>query len=458
MGKRTPNAQVDMTVGSPLGLILRFTLPMMIGNIFQQLYNLVDSIVVGRFVGSLELGGIGCTGSIHYLVFSLGYGISSGIGVMLAILYGAKKKEQLSRAVYNGFYAVGAVALLIATVGFFGAPSVLRWMDTPEAVYPFALSYLRITMLGSVATLLYCAISAVMRAFGDSKTPLYIMIACCIVNVVLDLWFVLGFHMGVEGVAWATIIAQGISAVLGYILVCRNIPAARIKPGSLRPDRALLRQCIRLGIPMAIQDMMIAVSCMVLQRVVNGFGEVVVTANMAVSKIEELVQQPYGSLSAAMAAFTGQNIGARRNDRVKEGFRAGMTIMLSFSAVMVLVVQLFGPQILSIFVVDQEIIAIGAKALRITSLFYVFLGTIYVARGTLNGAGDTVYAAMNGVVELICRLCLAKPLTLIPGLGVWGCFLCSGLTWMGTGLLSFGRFLSGKWNKTPAIQEAMKEA
>ena len=155
MEKRPKQAEINMTVGSPLILILRFTLPMMIGNLFQHLYNLVDSIVVGRFVGSTELGGIGCTGSIHFLIFSVGYGIASGIGVMLAILYGAQEKERLTRAIYNGFYAVTAVSLLITIFGTLGASTILRWMDTPVEVFPYALSYLRITMLGSLATMLY---------------------------------------------------------------------------------------------------------------------------------------------------------------------------------------------------------------------------------------------------------------------------------------------------------------
>lgn len=447
MKKRIKYTEQDMTVGSPLGLILRFAVPMMFGNLFQQLYNLVDSIVVGRFVGSTQLGGIGCTGSIHYLIFSLGYGVSAGIGVMLATLYGAQDKERLTRAIYNGFYVVGAISLLITVFGTLGAGAILRWMNTPEEVFPYALSYLRITLLGSIATLFYCAVSAVMRAFGDSKTPLYILIFSCIVNIVLDLVFVLVLHMDVEGVALATIIAQALSGVLGYLFAYRNIPAVRIQQGALLPDRALLGKCIRLGLPMAAQDMMIALSCIVLQTVVNGFGEIVVTANMAVAKIEELVQQPYSSLSGALSAYTGQNIGANRTDRVKQGFRVGVIAMVLFSAAMVILMQFFGRQILSIFVVEEEIIGIGAQALRITSWFYVFLGLIYVARGTLNGAGDTVYAAMNGVVELVCRIGLAKPLTAIPSIGMWGCFLCSGLTWMGTGLLSLGRFLSEKWNK-----------
>lgn len=436
----------DMTEGPPANLILRFTLPMMIGNIFQQFYNLVDAIVVGRFVGGSELGGIGCTGSIHFLIFSLGYGVSTGIGILAAILLGSREKERLTQAIYNGFYAVFGVSVLITLLGFCGAEAILTWMDTPAEVFPYALTYLRVTMLGSAVTMFYSAISSVMRAFGDSKTPLLILVLSCVVNVALDLLLVLQFRMGVLGVALATVVAEGLSAVLGFLCASRTLPLFRCTRNALKPNKALLGKCIRLGFPIAGQNVLIALSCMALQVVVNGFGGAVVTANIAVSKIEQLVQQPYGSLSSALSAFTGQNIGANRQDRVRQGFRVSAIAMVAFSAVVTAVIQIFAEPLLSIFVTEPEIISIGVKALRITSWFYVFLGLIYVARGTLNGAGDTTYSAINGVVELCCRVGLAKPLTKISFIGVWGCFLCSGLTWMITGLLSLARYHSGRWN------------
>lgn len=455
MKKERHISEKDMTTGPPGRLIFRFAIPLMVGNLFQQLYNLVDSIVIGRFVGGTELGGIGCTSSIDYLIFSLGYGVSSGIGIMVAILYGAREKERLTRAIYNGFYAILGASMVITALGYLGAQTILTWMNTPAEVFPYAKSYLQITMLGSTATMFYSAVSSVMRSFGDATTPLYILIFCCILNVVLDLVFVLCFKMSVAGVAWATVISQALSAVLGYMLACRNIPQMRCSRDALRVDWKLLRMCIRLAFPIAGQNVMIAASCIVLQTVVNGFGELVVTANMAVAKIEQLVQQPYGSLSSALSAFTGQNVGAHRTDRVRQGFRVGLWMMAGFSAIMVVVMQMFGRQILSVFVVETQIIEIGVKALRITSWFYVFLGLIYVARGILNGAGDTGYSAINGIVELVCRVGLAKPLTMIPFVGVWGCFLCSGLTWMTTGLLSLGRYLSGRWNRIGSEMDRM---
>lgn len=435
----------DMTIGKPSMLILRFSLPLMMGNLLQQLYNLADSIIVGRYVGSNELGGIGCTGSIQYLIFSLGYGMATGISIIISMLFGAGEKKTLTRAIYNSFYILAASSLLITVVGFCGSRWILTLLSTPPTLFPHALLYLRITMLGSAASLFYCGIASIMRALGDSKMPLAILVFSCLTNIVLDLLLVLVFGWGVAGAAAATVISQLLSALLSYVCACRTLPPFLRIPGCLRPDPSLLKRCLRMGLPMALQNMLIASSCMALQAVVNGFGALVVTASTAIGKIEQLVIQPFDSLSTGLCSFTGQNIGAKKTSRVRQGFRFGLLYIAVISAVMLVVVQLFGSEILSLFLQDPEIIALGAKALSLTSFFYFFLGLIYVVRGILSGAGDTLYAAMNGVVELGCRILFATQLIRIPGLGVWACFLCTGLTWAVTGLLSLVRYCTRRF-------------
>lgn len=435
----------DMTVGKPAGLILRFSLPLMMGNILQQLYNLADSIIVGRYVGSNEFGGIGCTGSIQYLIFSLGYGMATGISILISMLFGAGEKKHLTRAIYNSFYILLACALLITVAGFCGSAWILSLLSTPEALFPHALTYLRITMLGSAASIFYCGIASMMRALGDSKTPLAILVFSCLANIALDLVLILVFHWGVVGAAAATVISQFLSALLSYLCARRSLPPFCPFPGCFQPDLLLIRRSLRLGLPMALQNMMIASSCMVLQAVVNGFGALVVTATTAIGKIEQLVIQPFDSLSIGLSSFTGQNIGAKKSARVRQGFRFGLCYIAVISALILVIVQMFGSEILSVFVQDPEIISLGARALSLTSFFYFFLGLIYVARGILSGAGDTVYAAMNGIVELGCRILFATQLVRIPGLGVWACFLCTGLTWTVTGLLSLARYLTRRF-------------
>ena len=431
-----------MTQGSPASLLLKFSLPLLVGNLFQQLYSLVDAVVVGRFVGENELGGIGCTGYINYLVFSIGYGVSVSISIMVATMYGSGEKERLTKAIYNCAYVLLGISIFITIAGYLLTPAMLTLMQTPEKLYPHAVLYLRMMFLGSTGTLFYSGIAGVMRSFGDSRTPLLILFYACILNIVLDLVFVLVLHMQVMGVALATVIANLSSALICYVMANKTLPLFRYRPGALRIDKSLIKQCIRLGIPLAGQNIMIALSCIALQYVVNGFGEVIVTANTAVSKIENFVQQPFNSLATALSAYTGQNLGAGKANRIKQGLSVGIRYVLVVSAVFVLLVFLAGEQLLSIFVVDPEIIRIGAIGLRITSLFYVFLGLLYVVRGVLNGAGDGLYSAINGVVELVCRFSFATPLTKIPFVGKWGVFLCSGLTWMVTGLVSLIRFLT----------------
>ncbi len=434
-----------MTQGSPAKLILRFSLPLLLGNLFQQLYSVVDSVVIGQFVGSEQLGGIGCTGSADNLIFSLGYGISGGIGILTATMFGAGEQEKLTKAIYNCAYVLLGVSLLITLLGYFGSPLLLTLLRTPETLYPHAKLYMQVVSLGSIGSMFYGAISAVMRSLGDSKTPLLILILSCIVNVVLDLLFVLAFHWDVFGVAAATVISQIASAAISYVAAVRLLPVMRYQKGALKPEKALLLRCIRYGVPLAGQNALIALSCMVLQFVINGFGDVIVTANTAVSRIEQFVQQPFNSLSTALCAYTGQNMGARRTDRVKAGMKVGLYYVLIVSVVMLAVMQLFGGYILQAFGLEEEIIAVGVVGLRITSCFYLCLGTIYVARGVLNGAGDSLYAAMNGVIELVCRFSLAFLLIGIPGIGMWGCFLCSCATWTITGAISMLRYFRGRW-------------
>lgn len=435
----------NMTEGSPAKLLLAFTIPMLIGNLFQQFYNMVDSIVVGRFVGSNALAAVGATGSLNFLFFSLSFGISAGVGVVVAQFFGADRSDMVERAIANGLYLLLGVSVIVGILGICLAETVLRLLDTPEVILHDAVIYMQVTCAGILAVAAYNGVAAVLRALGDSKTPLYFMVLSCFINIVLDLLFVIQFNWSVFGVAIATVIAQLTAAVGAFIYALKKISYFRIKKEHrvLRMD--LVGRCFQLGLPIAFQNSLIALSCVFLQRVVNGFGENVVAANTALGRIEQLVQQPYGSLGAAITAYTGQNIGAGKIDRVKQGYRVGFISVTVFSLFMLIPGQFFGEQIVGIFVKDAEVIAIGAKGLAITSWFYFFLGMIYVARSVLNGAGDAVYAMINGLMEMLGRVGFAYPLTMIPFIGMWGVFLTTGLTWALTAIVSMIRYAKGGW-------------
>ncbi|MDE7030466.1 MAG: MATE family efflux transporter [Lachnospiraceae bacterium] len=438
-------AVYSMTEGSPARLLLRFTVPMLIGNLFQQFYNMVDSIVVGRFVGANALASVGATGSLNFLFFAMSFGVAAGVGVVVSQYFGADRMDMVEKSIINGMYLLAVVSALMGVAGILTARWVLEALDTPAVILDDAVVYMRVSCAGILAIAAYNGVASVLRALGDSKTPLYFMVAACFINIGLDLLFVVVFDWSVFGVALATVIAQLVAAAGAFAYALYKIPYFHIKRENRPVRRDIIARCFTLGLPIALQNALIAFSCIFLQKVVNGFGESVVAANTALGRIEQIVQQPYGSLGAALTTYTGQNIGAGRIDRVKQGYKAGFWSVVAFSIVMLIPCQLLGEQIVGVFVTDPEVIAIGARGLAITSCFYFFLGMIYVARSVLNGAGDAAFAMINGLMEVAGRVGFAVPLTRIAFIGVWGIFLTTGLTWALTGIMSMGRYHRGKW-------------
>lgn len=441
----------DMTVGSPVKLILTFMIPLVIGNIFQQFYNMVDSMIVGKYVGADALAAVGATGSLNFLFFSLCAGMANGIGITMSQHFGAGDEDTVKKTIINAAFLMVVCGLLMGTLGFTLTYPALRLLNTPANIIDSAAVYMRIMSAGVLAVAFYNCIAAMLRALGDSKTPLYFLVIASIINVGLDLLFVRKFDMGVAGVGIATIISQLISGIGSLIFAIIKNPYFKIERKHIRIDKNIISQSIRIGVPLAFQTSLIAISCVCLQRVVNGFGSVVIAAFTATSRIEQLVQQPYNSLSMAMSTFSGQNVGAGNFERVKKGFRNGFVIMAIFSLLMIPMAQFFGNNIMRWFVDDLEVIEFGTHALRITSWFYLLLGTIYVCRGLLNGAGDASFAFLNGLIEMAGRICLAKPLTMIPFIGVWGVWLATAMTWGITGIVSYIRYKKGKWMHCSAV-------
>lgn len=441
----TKNSVNSMTEGSPAKLLLSFTLPMLIGNLFQQFYNMVDSIVVGRFVGANALGSVGVCGSINFLFFSMSFGMAAGVGVVVSQFFGAKKDDMVEKAIINGAYLLTVVSFIMGLLGIICARWVLVMLDTPQAMLEDAVTYMRVSCAGILAVAAYNGVASILRALGDSKTPLYFMLVSCVINIGLDLLFVISFDWSVFGVALATIIAQMVAAIGSFIYAYKKISYFRIQKHNRSYEKHIISRCFMIGLPIAFQNSLIAISCIFLQKVVNGFGESVVAANTALGRIEQIVQQPYGSLGTAITTYTGQNIGAGKTDRVKQGYRVGLISVIVFSLLMLIPTQFFGKYIMGIFVTEPEVIQIGVQGLRITSVFYFFLGMIYVARSTLNGTGDAAFAMINGLVEVIGRVGFAIPLTKIPAIGMWGIFFTTGFTWMLTGIISMIRYHKGKW-------------
>lgn len=437
----------DMTVGNPIGHILRFALPLLVGNVFQQLYNMVDSLVVGNFVGANALAAVGNCGAVNSLFFAMANGLSIGIGILAAQYFGAHDEGKIKTVIGNAVYVLGTVALVMSVVGILLSPVVMRILGTPDTIRADSVVYMRVTCAGMLGIAFYNGTAAILRALGDARTPLYFLILSSIVNVILDLVFVLRMDMGVLGVGLATVIAELISAIVCMLYAYRKVSFFRLGKVDMRPDRKMIVRAFELGIPIAMQSAMISVSRMVLQGVINSFGESVMAASDIINRIEELVQQPFSSLHAALTTYAGQNIGARDTERVRKGYRQSAIVAVGFGLLIIPIAYLFGEKIVGAFVKDAEVIAIGTTALHINSLFYAVVGMIHVSRAVLNGCGDTGFALMNGLTEVICRVCYSQFFTRIPALGYWGIWVTTAATWTTTAIVCIIRYMSGIWKK-----------
>lgn len=434
---------LNMTEGNPIKLLVAFSIPMLIGNIFQQLYNLVDSVIVGRLVGADALAAIGATGSVTFLFFALCNGIGAGGGIITAQSFGGGDISQLKKCIANTAYIMVAFPLVVGTVAFLLTRPLLILLNTPENILDDACLYMQVMCVGLVFVSLYNYISSTLRALGDSKTPLYFLIFSCFLNTILDYIFVGFLHWAVLGAGVATLISQLISGAgcLWYAFT-RN-PYFKLEKKDMELNREVIEKAVKLGVPLSLQFSMIAISCMALQRVVNSFGEVAVAAFTATSRIEQVIHQPYQTLGTALSTYCGQNYGAKKMKRLVEGYHKSMILMVIFSVLMLPLMQFFGADIMRLFVEEApEVVEMGARALQITSLFYVFLGVIYVVRGVLNGVGDAFFALLNGIVEVVGRFTVPIILTGIAAIGIWGVWWSVGAVWFVSGFTAWLRYVS----------------
>ena len=439
------HATMDMTEGRPLRLLSVFALPLLIGNIFQQAYNLADSMIVGQMLGANALAAVGATGSISFLFFSLFSGISGGCGIVTAQYFGARQEDRVRLAIANSAYITLASSVLTGAAAFLLVPTVLSWMGTPEEILPDAIVYMRMTSLSVPLIAIYNYASSMQRALGDSRTPLYFLVLSCVLNVGLDLLFVGAFDLGVFGAALATMLSQLLAGLGSLWYAFRHNSYFRLTKKYLAYEPEIVRGALRMGLPLALQWGLIAISTTALQTVVNSFGATAVAAYTATNRLEQLVQQPFGSMSMALSTYAGQNKGAGKTDRIRAGFKDSMLAMIVLSAGMLGMMQLFGNGLVSLFVQEEDVIALGGQALKITSLFYVFLGVIYVTRGVLNGVGDAIFAFINGAVEIVGRVGLPFLLLRFSAIGVWAIWITAGLTWMLAGISCLLRYAS--WRK-----------
>ncbi len=450
MRERRTNS-LRMTEGSEIRNILIFMIPLLIGNIFQQLYNFVDSVVVGRFISAQALGSVGSVGSVSSLFLALCIGLAGGVNVLIAQYFGAGNERGMKCAIANSVYVTVGAGLLMSAISVGFAPLILKWMQVPEANFADALTYMRIVCGSMLITAFYNTVSQILRGLGDAATPLIYVIVASVINVVLDLVFVAVFHWGVAGAAWATVIAQFFATVGSAVSAWRKIPQFRFGREHLKVQGKIIKYICRMGIPLAVQNAMNSFAGVIMQGVVNSFGSTIMTAYTASGRVEQLVSQPYGSLGGAVAIFSGQNVGAGKFDRIRRGCRKCVWLVVAFSAVMLIVMFLFGHLLVGMFVKEPEIIAIGSRGLQITAVSYFFTGLVYIYKAMLNGAGDAEFSLGNGIVEIAARILFILGLSSIPTLGYWSVWVTAIFSSMLAASLCIWRYRSGKWMKKAAV-------
>ena len=443
----------DMTKGKEVPLLIKFTLPLLIGNLFQQCYSIVDSAIVGHVEGANALGAIGCTNWITFIFFACCNGIGIGAGILVAQLFGAAERTKIKQAISNSFYIMIVLGVLLSVLGFLITEPVLNLLGTPAGQIEQAVDYMQVICAGTFAVALYNYVANVMRALGDSKTPLLFLIMASFLNIALDVLFVVDFGWGVKGAAYATVLAQLISAIFSIVYAVWKNPYFRMSKADLIFNKELSVMCFRIGMPLAAQSMMISLSCVILQSMVNRFDEEVVSAFTVTSKVELLLDQPFIALSSALSTFTGQNMGAKSPDRVKKAFHWSVLITTVYCLLVVVATFILDEQIAKIFVQESYVVEISATALRILGVMYWPLGMIFIIRGLLNGAGDARYALASGIIEVAGRIGFSILFVFLIPIGMWAVWIATGLTWCLTALITYIRYKTGIWKTAMCLAD-----
>lgn len=420
----------DMTQGNPFKLFIWFSIPLLIGNVFQQLYSMVDTIIVGKFLGEEALAAVGSTGSMFFLVNGFLLGLTSGFSVMVAQRFGAKDEEGVKRAIASNITLTVILTLITTAIMLLVKTPLLRLMNTPENVFGYANTYITVIYAGIFTQAFYNMAAGILRAVGDSKTPLYFLIIASIVNIVLDLVFIVNFKMGVAGAAYATNIAQGLAAVLCLLYSYKKFTILRLKKEDFKVSTVYYRTHLCIGLPMALQFSITAMGIMTLQSAINIWGSSVMAAYTAASKVIQLVMQPLITYGVTTATFVGQNLGAGLYDRIRQGVRTVTYLSIGTSIVASGILIFLGKTLVGFFLDNPspEVIGYASQVLNYAAMFLIPLSLIFVYRNALQSMGQSFIPMMAGVFELVARAVVAY--TLPAFIGFAGICLADPAAWM----------------------------
>lgn len=449
---------IDMTEGNPLRLLIAFTIPMILGNVFQQCYTMVDTMVVGRFVSKDALAAVGATGAIMYLMISVIIGFTVGTAIVTAQYAGARNTAGIRAIFSTCTFVVLLETAALCLIGNFGLRPALVFLNTPPELLDQADLYLRINFSSCIAPILYNIVSQFMRSLGDSKTPLYALIISSVTNIVLDLVFVIVFHMGVAGVAIATALAQALSAAYCLAVTFRRFPEYIPQRGEWHVDGHIVRTILKFGIPMSLQNMLISFGMMFVQSTINGYGTNIVAGYTAGNKVDQIGLQFMASLGTAMSTYAGQNYGARNRKRLSQGLRASMVLNIGMSIFLSALILPFARYFVQLFIESTETEALdtAVRYLVIVSSFYVFCGISNIMQSFLRGINYAAVPTFSSILELVVKVAVASGFSVMLGCnGIWWAWPVS---WCVTDVFLFGFYLLRANQQLQRLDSACQEA
>lgn len=428
-GKGMKNT-MNMTEGSILRKLIYFAVPVLIGNIFQQLYNVADTAIIGNLLGDNALASVGAAAPVYNLLIGFAGGLTNGFAVIIARHFGAGDEKSMKKSVSLTYVLSAVIALVLTTVGLMGLHPLMKALKTPDSIIDGTESYMRIIILFSCVTIAYNMLAGMMRAIGNSKAPLYFLVVSTFANIALDILFVKTFRMGIAGAAYATVISQGLSAVLCVIYVVRKCGILVFRKSELELDRQMLSDLTSTGLSMGLMYAIVSVGSVILQRAVNSFGTATITAHSAARKIDDIFMLPLGTIAMACSTFASQNYGAGRIDRVKQSIRYGFMITSVWSAFSVVVCVLFRVPLIRALTgtTDPEVISTASRYIIWNIVFFFILGILLVLRSSLQGVGRKLVPVTGSVVEFLLKLFAAA--FLAPKLGYFGICILEPVIWI----------------------------
>ncbi len=443
----------DMLTDHPGKALLLFALPMIFGNLFQQFYNITDSVIVGKFVGEKALAAVGASYAVTNVFIAIAIGGGIGSSVIISQFLGAKKTAQMKTAVFTTLINFFVISVVLGFVGIVLNDRILTWIHTPADVFEDAAVYLAIYFTGLPFLFMYNVQASVFNSLGDSRKPLYLLIFSSLLNIALDMMFVIWFGQGVRGVAVATLIAQGVSAVISFLLLMKKLRGYETEEKYALYDRDMMVSMVKIAIPSTLQQSIVQIGILLVQSVVNSFGSSMLAGYSAGMKIESLSIVPMLAMGNAMSTFTAQNIGAGQIDRVKEGYKMCYVTVLTVGAGLCIMYQLLGGSFVSLFLEEgtSEAYSVGLSYVHFLAFFYSFIGLKATTDGLLRGAGDVVAFTAANLVNLSIRVIVTN--VFAPVYGIQVAWMAVPMGWAANYLISFSWYLTGKWKSVKVIKK-----